>query len=246
MDKRIARDLLSIGAVFLRPDQPFTWASGIKSPIYCDNRLTLTAPRVRDDIEKLNAAFDGSAQSNLQAIAKTLAMQAEKSTDLSSRIEQFAKATNKYVTQIDSLVSILEKTEQKLVSINEIENKASAQLKKLDEVIEEKKISYNLRDLQRSLEGYDNNVRKVSDFINKDVADVLSENAKKIDEIRKGEEALQKDLLMEKETVEQLLVGSQQTTELLKKIADTKDVNEEYIYAVIDKWAESRKVKTKK
>lgn len=47
----IAKDLLSIGAVFLRPDQPFTWASGIKSPIYCDNRLTLTAPEVRNDVE---------------------------------------------------------------------------------------------------------------------------------------------------------------------------------------------------
>ena len=42
MEKSIAKDLLSIGAVFLRPEQPFTWASGIKSPIYCDNRLTLT------------------------------------------------------------------------------------------------------------------------------------------------------------------------------------------------------------
>lgn len=52
MEKTIAKDLLSIGAVFLRPEQPFTWASGIKSPIYCDNRLTLTAPRVRDAVEK--------------------------------------------------------------------------------------------------------------------------------------------------------------------------------------------------
>lgn len=54
MDKRqklIASDLLSIKAVFLRPDEPFTWASGIKSPIYCDNRLTLTAPNVRNDVE---------------------------------------------------------------------------------------------------------------------------------------------------------------------------------------------------
>lgn len=51
MKKRIAKDLLSIGAVFLRPDEPFTWASGIKSPIYCDNRLTLTAPAVRGDVE---------------------------------------------------------------------------------------------------------------------------------------------------------------------------------------------------
>ncbi|MEG2450898.1 MAG: orotate phosphoribosyltransferase [Clostridia bacterium] len=48
----IAKDLLSIGAVFLRPSNPFTWASGIKSPIYCDNRLTLTAPQVRNDVEQ--------------------------------------------------------------------------------------------------------------------------------------------------------------------------------------------------
>ena len=48
----IAEDLLSIKAVFLRPEDPFTWASGIKSPIYCDNRLTLTAPEVRTDVEE--------------------------------------------------------------------------------------------------------------------------------------------------------------------------------------------------
>jgi orotate phosphoribosyltransferase len=51
MEKIIAKDLLSIGAVFFRPDEPFTWASGIKSPVYCDNRLTLTAPMVRNDVE---------------------------------------------------------------------------------------------------------------------------------------------------------------------------------------------------
>lgn len=51
MEKQIASALLSIGAVFLRPEEPFTWASGIKSPIYCDNRLTLTAPDVRDQVE---------------------------------------------------------------------------------------------------------------------------------------------------------------------------------------------------
>ena len=51
MKKKIAKDLLKIGAVFLRPDEPFTWASGIKSPVYCDNRLTLTAPAVRNDVE---------------------------------------------------------------------------------------------------------------------------------------------------------------------------------------------------
>lgn len=50
--KLIAADLLKIGAVFLRPDNPFTWASGIHSPIYCDNRLTLTAPEVRTHVEE--------------------------------------------------------------------------------------------------------------------------------------------------------------------------------------------------
>lgn len=51
LESKIAKDLLSIQAVFFRPEQPFTWASGIKSPVYCDNRLTLTAPNVRSDVE---------------------------------------------------------------------------------------------------------------------------------------------------------------------------------------------------
>ncbi len=51
MEEKIARDLLEIKAVFLRPEEPFVWASGIKSPIYCDNRLTLSSVSVRSDIE---------------------------------------------------------------------------------------------------------------------------------------------------------------------------------------------------
>ncbi len=56
MEKLIAKDLLSINAVFLRPEEPFVWASGIKSPIYCDNRLTLSDVKVREDVE--NALAD--------------------------------------------------------------------------------------------------------------------------------------------------------------------------------------------
>jgi len=51
MNREIAKGLLAIGAVLLRPEEPFTWASGIKSPVYCDNRLILTAPAVRDMVE---------------------------------------------------------------------------------------------------------------------------------------------------------------------------------------------------
>ena len=57
MEQKIAKDLLSIEAIFLKPDDPFTWASGIKSPIYCDNRLTLTSPIVRNDVEEGLAAL---------------------------------------------------------------------------------------------------------------------------------------------------------------------------------------------
>ena len=58
MKKIIAKDLLDIKAVFLRPNEPFTWASGIKSPIYCDNRLTLSYPKVRKDVDQAALAAD--------------------------------------------------------------------------------------------------------------------------------------------------------------------------------------------
>ncbi|MBQ3708919.1 MAG: orotate phosphoribosyltransferase [Clostridia bacterium] len=57
LSRTIAKDLLRIQAVFFRPEEPFTWASGIKSPVYCDNRLTLTAPDVRTDVEEGLAAL---------------------------------------------------------------------------------------------------------------------------------------------------------------------------------------------
>ncbi|MBP5154739.1 MAG: orotate phosphoribosyltransferase [Lachnospiraceae bacterium] len=57
MKNRIATDLLKIRAVFFRPEEPFTWASGIKSPVYCDNRLTLSDPAVRTDVEEGLAAL---------------------------------------------------------------------------------------------------------------------------------------------------------------------------------------------
>ena len=69
--ERIAQDLLKIKAVFLRPQEPFTWASGIKSPIYCDNRLTLTAPEVRDDVEKALAEVVRTAYPDAEVLMGT-------------------------------------------------------------------------------------------------------------------------------------------------------------------------------
>lgn len=70
-EQRIARDLLSIRAVFVRPEEPFTWASGIHSPVYCDNRLILTAPQVRDRVEQAIADTVRREYSNCQVLMGT-------------------------------------------------------------------------------------------------------------------------------------------------------------------------------
>ena len=71
MEQKIAKALLEIGAVFLRPDEPFTWASGIKSPIYCDNRLILTAPDVRDEVEKALAQTIKTQYADIEVLMGT-------------------------------------------------------------------------------------------------------------------------------------------------------------------------------
>ena len=71
LQKTIAKDLLSIKAVFFRPEEPFVWASGIKSPVYCDNRLTLSAPRVREDVENGLAALIREHYPEAQALMGT-------------------------------------------------------------------------------------------------------------------------------------------------------------------------------
>lgn len=71
MKREIAKGLLSIEAVFLRPNEPFTWASGIKSPIYCDNRLTLTAPEVRTLVEEGLAETVGTHYPDCQVLMGT-------------------------------------------------------------------------------------------------------------------------------------------------------------------------------
>ena len=71
LQRKIAEDLLAVKAVFFRPDEPFTWASGIKSPVYCDNRLTLSAPEVRSDVENGLAALIKEHYPNAEALMGT-------------------------------------------------------------------------------------------------------------------------------------------------------------------------------
>ena len=71
LNRKIAQDLLKIKAVFFRPEEPFTWASGIKSPVYCDNRLTLSAPEVRTDVEKGLAQIIGEEYPSVEVLVGT-------------------------------------------------------------------------------------------------------------------------------------------------------------------------------
>jgi chemotaxis regulatin CheY-phosphate phosphatase CheZ len=205
-----------------------------------------TYEAMQSDIEKLNEAFKGDIQGNLEKIYKNLSKQAESATDLSSRINQFITMTDKYTEGVNKLAATIAKVEERLKVVNEMEQRAEEQIGRLDEILEEKKKGYNLRELQRTLESYNANVQKVSEYINKDIAEALSQNYKKLDIIKSGNDNLVKRINEENTTVEALLATHKSSNEMLKQIAEKGDVNQEYIYEILDKWANERKVKIKK
>lgn len=201
---------------------------------------------IKSDIEKLNSAFEGDIKGNLEKIYKNLSSQAEKATDLSSRIEQFISMSDKYTQGVNRFITAFEKVNQRIESVNALENRAEEQIGKLDAIIEEKKKSYNIKELQKTLESYNDNVQKVSEFINKDVAESLNENYKKLENIKGGNDNILKRIQEENISIENLLGNYKTTNELLRTIIEKEDVNEAYIFDILDKWAEARKVKTKK
>ncbi|MFW5780695.1 MAG: hypothetical protein ACOCWI_04520 [Bacillota bacterium] len=210
------------------------------------NDFVMTFDYMKNDIEKLNTAFEGDVKGNLEKIYKNLSKQAEQATDLSSRIDSFVNLTEKYTSDVTKLVGIFEKVEKRIVAVNELEKRAEEQISKLDEILEEKKRSYNIKDLQRTLESYNANVERVSEFINKDVAESLRENYTKLDSIKNKNDTLAKRIEEEHTNVEILLTTYTETNKLLAKVVEKEDVNEAYIFDILDKWAENRKVKTKK
>jgi len=90
---------------------------------------------LRGDIDKLNASFGGDIQGNLDRIYKNLSRQAENASDLSSRIDQFVKVTAKYTGDFSKLLTSLEKIEERLGAVNELESKAEEQIGKLDAIL---------------------------------------------------------------------------------------------------------------
>ncbi len=216
-------------------------------PIQADMHEFLeTYGAMKNDVDKLNTAFSGDVQTKLSDIYKLLASQAEKSETLTRKVDEFLKSSNKYTEEVDNLISMFENIQKRISDVNELEEKAEEQIGKLDTIIEEKRRNYDLKDLKKSLDAYNANLQSVGDFINRDVADNIVSNTKSIQEIKSGHENIAKRLSEEKQSIDTLASAYVSSNELLKKIVEKNDVNEEYIFDILDKWAESRKVKTKR
>lgn len=216
-------------------------------PIQTDMHEFLeTYGALKNDVDKLNTAFSGDVQGKLSEIYKNLASQAEKSEELTRKVDQFLKSSAKYTEEVDSLISMFKSIQDRISTVNEIEAKAEEQIGRLDSIIEEKRRNYDLKDLKKSLDAYNANLQTVGDFINKDVAENIIENTNSIKEIKDGNQSIAKRLEEEKKTVDELVETYKSSNELLKKIVEKQDVNEAYIFDILDKWAEDRKVKIKK
>ena len=216
-------------------------------PIQTDMHEFLeTYGAMKNDVDKLNTAFSGNVQGKLAEIYKLLESQAEKSEALTRKVDEFLKSTNKYTEEVDKLITMFQSIQGRISDVNELEAKAEEQIQKLDTIIEEKRRNYDLKDLKKSLDQYNSNLQSVGDFINKDVAENIISNTKFIQEIKSGNENIAKRLEEEKLSIDALATNYIESNNLLKTIVEKQDVNEEYIFDILDRWAESRKVKTKK
>lgn len=208
--------------------------------------FSLSFDSISDDLKNLNTSFDGNIQNKLDQIYKELSSQAEKAKTLSSQVDQFMSSTSKYVSSVDRLLSLCTKIEEKIGVVDKIQNDAETHIEKLNNIIEEKKKTYNLKQLEKNLETYNASVQKVSEYINHDVAETLSNNNEKINQINDKNTSIYQVLIDEKISIDKLMESYNSSNQLLKKVVEGNDINEAYIFEILDKWAESRKVKTKK
>ena len=216
-------------------------------PIQADMHEFLnTYVAMKNDVDKLDEAFSGDVQAKLAEIYKLLASQAEKSEELVRKVDQFLKASGKYTEGVESIISKFETVESRLKVVDDLEKRAEEQIGRLDTILEEKRRNYNIKELEKSLDAYNANLEQVGEFINKDVAENIVSNTKAIQSIKDGNENIAKCLADEKKSIDNLAEAYVSSNELLKKIVEKQDVNEEYIFEILDRWAETRKVKTKK
>ena len=208
--------------------------------------LAETYTSIREDLDNLNKSLAGNAGSQLEKIHSTLNQQAKSGQELSRRIDEYAESGEKYSRAVADMTKRFEGIAAKLDAISQIEKTAEAIRGRLEELMEEKRASYNVKELQRSLDTYNNNVERISEFINKDIAQVLQQNAEKIESIRRENEALAQVVGEQGKAVSELTAMFAETSVLLRQAVEKGSVNEEYIFDAFDKWAADRKVKIKK
>ena len=210
------------------------------------NTVSKTYGEIRDDLDNLAKNFSGNTTSQLERIHSTLNAQAKSGQELNRKIDEYAQSGEKYAQAVNEMSARFSGVVNRIDSLQEIERSARSQIERIDTLIEEKKSSYNLKELQKSLDGYNTNVEKISDFINKDIAVVLKSNAEKIEAIRKENEELSQVVSQQSKDIATLTAMFYETTSLLKKVVEGSTVNEQYLFEALDKWAADRSVKTKK
>ena len=201
---------------------------------------------MKEDLAKMEQNFGNEAKGQLNKIYESLEAQAKRGEDLSSRLDRFSKTADAYMQEINKLQSEFGEIENKLSKLKEIEQEYTKQMSNLNNIINETKLNYDPKDLQKSLDSYNKNVEKISDFINKDVANVLTENSKKIEAIKANNDKINAALNSENKSMGSLIEEYKATNAFLRKIVENNDVNESYLFDVLDKWAQDRKVKIKK
>ncbi|MBE5736048.1 MAG: hypothetical protein E7356_01640 [Clostridiales bacterium] len=212
----------------------------------CLKQFSSTYESLSADIAKLNGALDGNIQDKLDKIYKDLSLQADKSKSLASQIDRLSSATSSYISGVDKVINFCGNIESKLKTVEEIERKAESQIERLNLIIEDKKKTYNIKALEKSLEMYNTGVQQVSEFINKDVATVIASNSDRIGAIKDTSDNIMLKLSEEKTSIDNLIESYKVSNDMLKKVVEKESVNEEYIFAILDKWALDRRVKTKK
>jgi len=201
---------------------------------------------MKDNIDKLQNSFGGEVKRGLEDIFSKMSLGAEKATALAGQVDKLASAANNYSSKINSALSALEKIEQRLSAVNEIENRAEKALGRLDEMLEAKAKNYNLKELQQALDRYNEEVKKVSSFVNNDVGSIILESHESLGNLKGGIEQIIKARADDKETLQSLLASFATSEQYLKTITENRDVNEAYMFEILDKWAVSRKIKGKK
>lgn len=208
--------------------------------------VSKTYEEIRNDLDNLTKSFSGNATNQLEKVHATLNAQARSGQELSRRIEEYASSGEKYAQAVNEMSSKFSEVVGRIDTLSQIEKGAQEQLARIDTLIAEKRSTYDLKGLQKSLDVYNTNVKKVSDFINKDIASVLKQNADKIDAIRKENEELSSAVAAQGKDIAALIEQFSITSALLKKLVEGSTVNDEYLFDAFDRWAAERNVKIKK